>query len=44
MNLDRHGRACPGHPRLTSLIGCKDVEARDERGHDDVLHLREAVR
>jgi hypothetical protein len=30
--LDRHSRACPGHPRL----GCfpKDVDARDKRGHD----------
>ena len=30
--LNRHGRACPGHPRLT---GSKDVDARDMRGHDD---------
>jgi hypothetical protein len=31
----RHGRACPGHPRLAALRhGKKDVDARDERGHD----------
>ena len=28
----RHGRACPGHPRLRPG---KDVDARDERGHDE---------
>jgi hypothetical protein len=43
MSLDRHGRACPGHPRRTFLIDCKDVDARDERGHDGVLRLRETV-
>ncbi|MGB6538463.1 MAG: hypothetical protein WBF58_21165 [Xanthobacteraceae bacterium] len=30
----RHGRACPGHPRLI-LLTKKDVDARDKRGHDD---------
>jgi len=34
-SLGSHGRACPGHLRLF-LLGCrkKDVDARDERGHD----------
>ena len=41
--LNRHGRACPGHPRLALLEGCKDVDARDERGHDDGVSLFEAV-
>ena len=31
----RHGRACPGHPRL-AVGGTKDMDARDERGHDDI--------
>jgi tripartite-type tricarboxylate transporter receptor subunit TctC len=32
----RHGRTCPGHPRLcAALRGRKDVDARDKRGHDD---------
>ena len=31
----RRGRACPGHPRLTS-IQQKAVDARDRRGHDGV--------
>jgi hypothetical protein len=34
MTQYRHGRACPGHPRLVSLRGRKDVDARDKRGHD----------
>jgi hypothetical protein len=29
----RHGRACPGHPRLAS-ISKKDVDARHKAGHD----------
>jgi hypothetical protein len=33
----RHGRACPGHPRLTGQAACKDVDARDERGHDGAV-------
>jgi hypothetical protein len=37
MTLSRHGRACPGHPRLSFLARCKDVDARDERGHDGVV-------
>jgi hypothetical protein len=37
MLLDRHGRACPGHPRL-SCCSTKDVDARDKRGHDDQNH------
>src|SRR5215813_11127478 len=33
--LRSHGRACPGHPRLTGLsLRKKDVDARDKRGHD----------
>jgi hypothetical protein len=27
----RHGRACPGHPRLKRR---KDVDARHKAGHD----------
>jgi hypothetical protein len=27
----RHGRACPGHPRLERR---KDVDARHKAGHD----------
>jgi hypothetical protein len=34
MTRYRHGRACPGHPRLVLLRGRKDVDARDKRGHD----------
>ncbi len=30
----RHGRACPGHPRLPR-VDEKDVDARAERGHDE---------
>jgi hypothetical protein len=31
--LDRHGRACPGHPRLA--LHCDEgVDARDKPGHD----------
>jgi hypothetical protein len=26
----------PGHPRLASLIGKKDVDARVKPGHDDL--------
>ena len=32
-SLLRHGRACPGHPRLW-LPQKKDVDARDKPGHD----------
>ncbi|MDA9510567.1 hypothetical protein XI09_39140 [Bradyrhizobium sp. CCBAU 11386] len=34
----RHGRACPGHPRLTR--GTRNVDARDKPGHDDLLQIR----
>src|SRR5215469_12449854 len=37
--LTRHGRACPGHPRL-QLMQVKDVDGRDEHGHNDVERLR----
>jgi hypothetical protein len=30
--------ACPGHPRLETLATKKkDVDARDERGHDELI-------
>src|SRR6266849_2732285 len=32
--IRRHGRACPGHPRAFTS-GRQDVDARDERGHDE---------
>src|SRR5690348_15023569 len=35
----RHGRACPGHPRLASSK--KDVDARDKRGHDGGEFVRQ---
>jgi hypothetical protein len=33
----RHGRACPGHPRLSFAPRARKqgVDARDKRGHDD---------
>ena len=31
----RHGRACPGHPRLYVAHMSEDVDARDKRGHDE---------
>ena len=31
----RHGRACPGHPRLVLWQVRKDVDARDKPGHDE---------
>ena len=44
MTLHRHGRACPGHPRLAVLAGSKDVDARDKRGHDGVGGFPETKR
>jgi putative endonuclease len=32
----RHGRACPGHPRLAYLPRRKGVDARHKAGHDGV--------
>jgi len=32
--LIRHARACRGHPRLSGLAETKDVDGRDEPGHD----------
>jgi hypothetical protein len=32
--IPRHGRACPGHPRLKTRQRKEDVDARDKRGHD----------
>jgi len=34
MSLSRHGRACPGHPRLNERVVYKDVDARHKAGHD----------
>jgi hypothetical protein len=34
LHLSRHGRACPGHPRLIFETK-KDVDARHKAGHDD---------
>jgi hypothetical protein len=34
MTLLRHGRTRSGHPRLAFEPRCKDVDARDKRGHD----------
>src|SRR6266403_5827003 len=31
---NRHGRACPGHPRLL-FVNHKDVDAQDKPGHDE---------
>ena len=38
--LFRHGRACPGHPRLEWMQGFKDVDARHKAGHDDIVNRR----
>ena len=35
MLLARHARACPGHPRLTTLIRKKTWMAGSKPGHDD---------
>jgi len=43
MTFHRHGRACPGHPRLALPAGLKDVDARDERGHDGGAWRRGAM-
>jgi hypothetical protein len=40
MTFSRHGRACPGHPRLASWTEKEDVDARDKRGHDGALFFR----
>src|SRR5215467_13135594 len=32
----RHGRACPGHPRLLCRSVYKDVDARHKAGHDGI--------
>src|SRR5437660_1674935 len=36
---NRHGRACPGHPRLNA-VQVQGVDGRDKPGHDDVDRLR----
>src|SRR5258708_27940869 len=33
--LKRHARPCAGHPRLRPACKIKDVDGRDEPGHDD---------
>ncbi len=38
MTLLRHGRACPGHPRLASTINKKDVDARDTGVRKHAVH------
>src|SRR4051794_17161797 len=35
----RHGRACPGHPRLLLPLCSKDVDAPHKAGHDEVWVL-----
>ncbi|MGY3106932.1 uncharacterized protein YbjT (DUF2867 family) [Bradyrhizobium sp. LM6.9] len=35
VTIRRHGRACPGHPRL-SLMVAKNVDARHKAGHDEI--------
>jgi hypothetical protein len=40
----RHGRACPGHLRLSFPHPSEDVDARDEPGHDGLVRTpREPV-
>jgi len=34
-----HGRTCSGHPRLRFDARLKDVDARNERGHDETRSL-----
>src|ERR1700733_16185332 len=36
--LVRHGRACPGHPRLAATYRIKNVDARHEAGHDELAN------
>jgi hypothetical protein len=35
VGFSRHGRACPGHPRLERA---KDVDARHKAGHDEFIY------
>jgi hypothetical protein len=35
-----NSRACPGHPRLTSLSVRQDADARHKAGHDDKVNRR----
>ena len=40
----RHGRACPGHPRLTiKIANKKDVDARPKAGHDEFINSRKQM-
>jgi hypothetical protein len=32
----REARTLPGHPRLFVKRDCKDVDARDKPGHDEI--------
>jgi hypothetical protein len=34
--ITRHGRARPGHPRLSLLLRNEDVDARHKAGHDEL--------
>jgi acetylornithine deacetylase/succinyl-diaminopimelate desuccinylase-like protein len=38
--LNRHARACRGHPRLCGCAFCEDVDGRDKPGHDVFLECR----
>jgi len=41
MDFFRHGRACPGHPRISCTYFLfefsEDVDARDKPGHDELF-------
>jgi lysophospholipase L1-like esterase len=39
----RHGRACPGHPRLFVRRERKDVDARHKAGHDGAGFMRAGI-
>ena len=42
MTLNRHGRACPGHPRGDEAH--RGVDARHKAGHDDAMRLGGVVK
>src|SRR5262245_34362937 len=37
--INRHGRACPGHPRLLCRTVYKHVDAWHKAGHDESEHM-----
>ena len=41
MHSGRHGRACPGHPRLDNEVLQEDVDGRDKPGHDERREKKE---